>query len=553
MNSPDPWRSMQSGQFTRRMILPEPSYGHPFFSRVPSWLTMHDGRISNGSERELFEGAFVGAEAPQPRGTSMSASPAADHWYLPKRDRGDLTAAVAPALAPATGGFTAKVELDDHQRLHASICVDGKCYEASMDLAPAIAAIMEKFAQYHAGLHAQMPHVAVSGEIVVGAVDAAVAEASDALVEQLVGHHVTVACGNFLDDIGNAIKGIPVVGDVFKTVGETVKTLKGPITAAATALGGPAAGALVGPLVDSVAGGKDTPEKKAVEAKAKEDPQVAQDLAHAKAVTAHTIAAHHIAHRARRAAAGHPGAQRDIDRLARDAEAGDPAAHAATPLVEHGFSTHAEERGRHGAIYQRTASRAVADAQEKYRQRTGHVAPAYGYLRKGEQQRAHAFHSLEEGQRWYSALPSAPGAFNYAALYAAGDLVTPLAESFGGQAVVSGVWQEIIGATPWYTVIGAALDDVRKQAAALAAQKSAHAVGVIHTVDGLWHAYAFASPDDADDWFGHAIADRASFTYAAYYEKDASGTPFLLNEQVGGVHHAPPPGPPIRRAPGVIE
>lgn len=255
--------------------------------------------------------------------------------------RTGLTAAVAPVLAPATGSVTARAELDADQRLHAEICVDGKCYKTSIDLAPAIAAVMARMAAWHAAQHdgsAPPPHLKVSGEIMLDSVDDVVSEARDGLIDALVDRHVSVACAGWLDDIGNAIKGAG--SSVLGAVTDTVKKLKGPITAAAsaaaTAAGGPIGGALasqfVGPVVDEVAG-KDTPQKAAIEKAAKTDPAVAQALSHAKQAVAHTVAAYHVRERTKRAASGHPGAQQEITRLLQDAQKGDPAAQSATDVI----------------------------------------------------------------------------------------------------------------------------------------------------------------------------------------------------------------------------
>ena len=321
MNSPDPWRVMLSSPPGERMVVPDPFYGNPFYGDT------------------AYGRSFVGAEAPPP--PPLPRAPA----------RGKLTAQVAPILAPATDGYTARLLLDHDQILHAAICIDGKCYETSINLAPAIAAIMEKFARYHTDLHAAIPST-----VVVGAIDAAVGAAGDALVGTLVDRHVTVACAGFLDDILGAVKGLPVIGDVMKPVGDMVKQLSPVLKMAApmvaTAFGGPAAGAaasqFAGPLIDSLAGGKDTPEKKAIEAQAQVDPVVAQHLATTKNAVAHTVAAHHVHRTATRAAQGHPGSQRDIHRLVQDAERGDPVAHAATPLVQNGFVSELLKRATGG-------------------------------------------------------------------------------------------------------------------------------------------------------------------------------------------------------------
>jgi hypothetical protein len=400
--------------------------------------------------------------------------------------RTGLTAELAPVLAPATGGFTARVDLDPQQRLHAEICVDGKCYQTSIDLAPAIAAVMAKIAQAHMDMHAAMPHGApmISGEVMLDTVDEAIGAASDALIDSLVDRHISVACAGFLDDIGNAVSdiGSAVKGagvSVYRGVTETVQKLKGPITAVATGVatvyGGPAAGAaaakLVGPIVDSAANlGKDGPQKAAAEDAAKTDPAAAQALAAAKDAVAHTVAAYHVVETAKKAAAGHPEAQQAIAKVTQDAESGDPAAHAATDLIQNAFSTAITARQRSAPrtyqtapasyrqpasaayptapaeyrrpdTYRQTASRAVERARRQYQ---GSVA-ALGYVRLGKHHKVYFFNSPDEAQGWYGSL--APG-YSYAALFDARNVTTPIAENFGGEGTTTsgvGAWQEIVG------------------------------------------------------------------------------------------------------------
>lgn len=403
---------------------------------------------------------------------------------LPRRS--GLLAAVAPVLAPATGGMTAKIELDAKQHLHAAICVDGKCYQTSIDLAPAIAAVMAKIAQAHADMHASMP-TQISGDVAIGAIDEAVGAASDALIGALVDRHISVACAGWLDDIGNALSSAG--SSVYHGVADTVKALKGPITtaavAAATAAGGPigglAASQLVGPILDTATSldNKDTPQKAAAEQAAKTNPQVAQALAKAKEAVAHTVAAYHVTETAKKAAAGHPGAQQEIAKVTQDAERGDPVAHAATDLIANAFSTAIQARKRAvpapsyqtaptayrpapaaapyqtapaarpaaPGAYRQTASRAVARAQQQYQQQSsgGAAPPALGYLRADRHQKVYFFNSPEEAQGWYAAL--APG-YSYAAWFDARNLSAPVAENFGGTGTTTsgvGAWQEIIG------------------------------------------------------------------------------------------------------------
>jgi hypothetical protein len=90
---------------------------------------------------------------------------------------------------------------------------------------------------------------------------------------------------------------------------------------------------------------------------------------------------------------------------------------------------------------------------------------------------------------------------------------------------------------------GPAVDDVKARAQSLANKRAGQIVGVIHTTkDNLWHALAFHSIDDADDWFGTATHDPTSFTYAAYYDKDEIQWPNPVNEKVSGVRGAPRQG-----------
>jgi hypothetical protein len=93
---------------------------------------------------------------------------------------------------------------------------------------------------------------------------------------------------------------------------------------------------------------------------------------------------------------------------------------------------------------------------------------------------------------------------------------------------------DVVGAYPWHTTIGAAIDDVRARARSLATKRAGSVIGVIHTAkDNLWHALAFHDVDDADDWFGAATQEPGAFTYAAYFDKDDVLWPHPLNEKIG--------------------
>ena len=139
MNSTDPWRAMKSNPPYAAMQVPRGSYGRP---RVA-------GELSGKFERRVL---------PHARGVY--------------RERKGLLAELAPILAPATGGITFSLDLDDATGLlKATVCVDGQCYDASVDLQPAIAAAMHKAAAFHDELHRQpkllvgaLPHTYVGAD-----------------------------------------------------------------------------------------------------------------------------------------------------------------------------------------------------------------------------------------------------------------------------------------------------------------------------------------------------------------------------------------------------
>lgn len=146
MNSPDPWRNVIGGG------------GH------------HGGghhHHGGGGGRRRFFGGDYGYGYPYPYGWDRdivivnegdddqdARTLVGHHQRGVYRARDGVLAEVAPVLAPATGGFTVAIDLDSLQRLNVAICVDGKSYRSSMDLAPAIAAVMAKLARVHSDWHA---------------------------------------------------------------------------------------------------------------------------------------------------------------------------------------------------------------------------------------------------------------------------------------------------------------------------------------------------------------------------------------------------------------
>ena len=101
------------------------------------------------------------------------------------------------------------------------------------------------------------------------------------------------------------------------------------------------------------------------------------------------------------------------------------------------------------------------------------------------------------------------------------------------------------------TVVGAAIDDVRRRAQTLADRREGDVIGVIHTSkDGLWHTIAFRTADDADDWLNTATQDQSAYTYAAYFDKEGDSWPAPYIEKIGGFRA--PKSPQQFRRTGIV-
>lgn len=325
MRSLDPWDPIVIDE-RGDIIWPRAHYGHLFYREIPSWIHYGDG----GTRRLLFDGAFIGAEPPTLETTVMRSHTG---YYMgaeaPSVPRKGLLADVAPLVAPATGPISLKKGIDDRQVLHVEICVDGKCYRTSMDLAPAIEMIMAKLAQWHKTQHAtkELPPSAV-----VGAVESAIGAAGDAMADTLVCHHVNVMLGGFFDDIGSAIGG---------TLRSLAPAISNVATGVASSYGGPAAGAAAGQLVPvmtnlqaNLLDPRGDPKKKVaaqqalqrVHQVAQSDPRAAQALATAHQAVRDTAVAYHVKGAVDKAVNGDPSAWKDVVAIVQAAERGDPAA-----------------------------------------------------------------------------------------------------------------------------------------------------------------------------------------------------------------------------------
>lgn len=414
MNSLDPWRTIVTDPYDR-VIYPAASFGHPFY---------------RGN-------TFVGADAPRP----------------PRRG---ITAEVAPILAPASGGFTVRKDLDAQQVLRVEIEIDGRTYRTSMDLAPIISALLGQLAQWHADQHARgmISSPSDAEPAVVSSVEAAVGQATDQLVDELVGCHCGTICGSFLGDISNAVKGVAhgvasAAGKIGSGVRDTLKKLKGPIAAAATVaaasaaaaipgvgpLAAPIAGKLAGDLVNAASG--DTAAKKQVaqaQQQAKTDPVVAAALSAATHAVANATVDHHVAVTARQAAAGHRGAQQQIAQVHSDAQQGDPAASAVLSIISR-------------ALGQASAPAATSSSPGLVAQ---YLQPALNPA---------------------SSDPGLVADYLQPATNASSDpslLAQYLQPAIDASSVAG--WYDVVGAWPWYDVVGGPSTDLFSSVARLVAQ-----------------------------------------------------------------------------------
>lgn len=119
-------------------------------------------------------------------------------------------------------------------------------------------------------------------------------------------------------------------------------------------------------------------------------------------------------------------------------------------------------------------------------------------------------------------------------------LIAQYVASRQGSTQMSGTY---MGADP---VASTAIAAVRHRAEQLADRRAGNVVGVIHTPkDNLWHTLAFRNEDDADDWLDLAAQTPASFTYAAYFNKNAPQWPRAVIEKISGMRS--PPGTGLSR------
>ena len=417
----------------------------------------------------------------------------------PDRELADLGA----LIAPGSTGLTVKTCLGPDHQLHISICIDGECYEGSVDLSE----VLERIASGIASLHAAPPHhIADDPEAVedtANAASAAVEAAGDLVVGALIDQHSTTLSAGWWHSLTHAVY------DVHHAVAQTVQKFKAPITIAATAVatayGGPAAGAaaskFTGPIIDAVADDfKTRKDAKAVidaaHAAAQSDPRMAKALADAHKAVADTAAAYHLTSTAADAASGDPSAARKLVDLDRAASSGDTAAQRAMSVITQAFSAAGD--GGDDAPTTTGATPVVPFA----------LGVAAGIGGAAAWRRYHAWKAKRAAAAIHDPATAPPPE-------APPPAAAPAANS--GE------------------LIGAAITKLRRAAKAAVVsahqQQGATALGYIQDAHGST-VMPFPSLDDADDWFG--ALDPRHYLYAAYFDASDPTWPSPINEQLGG-------------------
>ena len=309
-----------------------------------------------------------------------------------------------------------------------------------------------------------------------------------------------LAVSGFFDDIGNAVSSAvhgveSAASSGVSGVFGALKKMKGPIEiAAATAAGAAAAGIPgVGPalapmasgiarsLVDSAAGGGEVKASakqavQAVKAQAARDPKVAQALAVAQRAVGKATAGALTVDQVMSAAAGDADAAARVKEILRRAATGDAAALAIVDMVN------AASRDLGAPALDLGSAAADGDAAVSG-DRVGLMLPPW-------------------------TVPAALGA-------AGGYL-------FGKGHVnvnVSGCH------------VGAAAADPGALARQAAAQWPGRVVGIVLRSDGSWGLEPFATPDQADDWYGKWLGLPDAYRYVAYFDRSDASFPGPLNEQ----------------------
>jgi hypothetical protein len=517
MNSLDPWRAIITDA-NGDVVVPRPYDGHPFYREVPSWIHYGD---NNDTTRQLFDGAFISGDLDDIIGANMTNILGAEltalsmpgygygsPFYGPFRPYGGVFfgAETPPVVAPPT-------VVPGPEPSDVSVFVveprKGLTAEVGPILAPATGGIMvRKHLDDEQILHVE---ICVDGKCHRTSMD--LAPAIEMLMKKLATWHeemhaapspstVVSTVESAVGAAENLIVGALVSRHIDTVAAGILGDIGGAVTSAARGLAGGIAGG-VASTFRKLRGPIGTAAGIAAAAGASTIPGVGPIAAPLAAKLATDIV---------QSVAGNPEAQKAVAAAAQQAKT-DPAMAAALDQ----------------------ATKAVANSTAAYHVQDTATKAARGDA-AAQQQIVQVADDAQKGD------PAAK---------VVADLVANAMKSEWG----AKLWEQVTGRGPetisgWYDIVGAALDDFREKARAHAVTKPGSAAGVLLTVDGRLHGRGFRNLDDAIDWLEHITRNRESFTYAAAYEKDASGNAYIQAEEIGGTsRQLQTPTPILREVP----
>jgi hypothetical protein len=377
-----------------------------------------------------------------------SLAPQIPSWqYLPPKREVPVSASgslVSLGAVISPGANTSVTFTRNGSTLTASVCIDGRCSQGSIDLADLID---DRVREIHPQLHAQAREL-------VGTMPAAEdsSAAGAVLVGALLERDAIALCGSWWSSLTKEVKG--AARSAAGTIGHTLHRLKGPIGVAAGAAAGaaamaiPGAGPVLAPMAASMASSLVSAAtgdahaqqvvKQAVQ-QAGSDKTVARALEIAQKAAAQTTAAAHVVSTVDQAAAGVPQAQVQVQELAQAANAGDQGAQQALAVAQQVAQGTANDAAIVSgavpdwrAVAKRTAERAHGDV-------IGFCKPV------GNDIQVKHFDSSDDADDWFGRWLQMPDAYEYVAYFDRNDLTFPgpLNERFGGHhaaVVSSGHW-----------------------------------------------------------------------------------------------------------------
>ncbi len=569
MNSLDPWRHIATDAYGD-VIVPRPHYGHPFYREAPSWIHYGD---RNDTTRQLFDGAFIGADLEQSR---AAANGTVSGWVdsiganMTNSIGAELTALSVPGYGypfgplfrpyggiffgaedapppdpntlPPSDPVTPPIVIPVAPPTSVAPGEPPKRTGLTKDLAPIVAPatggiMVRKHLDDKQVLHVE---ICVDDKCYSTSMDLSPAIAM--LMQKLATWH----------DTAHKQQQLPpstVVSTVQDAVGAAEDLIVGALVARhidtiAAGIFGDIAGAVKG-AVSGLSGGLRGTIRKlrgpigaaagiAAAAGASAIPGVGVIAAPLAAKLANDLV---------QAAAGSPTAQKEVAQAAQQAQA-DPAVAAAldqaTKAVANSTAAYHVQDAAKKAVRGDAASQQqivkVAEDAEKGDPAAKAVADMVANAMKSEWGAKLWEQVTGRGPATVSSIPTGTAAA-------------------GWYDINVGQWYDVndVNVGQWYDVVGAALDDVRETARAHAVTKPGTAAGVIQTVDGRLHGRGFRNLDDAIDWLQHITRVRGSFTYAAAYEKDVDGNAYIQAEEIGGTSRQAPAATPIPRdAPATI-